>query len=107
VRPLSLKSDLDKIKAAGLFRTRQVIASPQSAVVNVGGERLVNFCSNDYLGLANDARLVRAAQQGVEEYGVGSGGSQLISGRSSAHQSLEEAVAEKLGRSRALVFSSG
>ncbi len=107
MQPLSFKLSLEKIKAAGLFRTRQAIASPQAAVVSVGGERRVNFCSNDYLGLANDERLVCALQQGAQEYGVGSGGSQLLSGRSLAHQSLEEAVAQKLGRARALVFSSG
>ena len=105
--PFSLKEGLDRIKSAGLFRTRRAVSSAQGAIVRADGRQYINFCSNDYLGLANDARLVRAVQSAAAEYGVGSGASQLICGRSRAHEQLEEAVADRLGRSRALVFSSG
>ena len=105
--PFSLAKGLDGIKSAGLFRTRQTIASAQGALIHADGQEYVNFSSNDYLGLANDARLVKAVQSAVAVYGVGSGASQLICGRSSAHEQLEEALAAQLGRSRAVVFSSG
>ena len=100
-------ADLDYIRGAGLFRKRRVIKSPQGAVVTVDNQRLVNFCSNDYLGFANDARLIRALQQAAETYGVGSGASQLVCGRSSMHAELETELARITGRDRAVVFSSG
>ena len=100
-------ADLDYIRGAGLFRKRRVIKSPQGAVVTVDNQRLVNFCSNDYLGFANDDRLIRALQQAAETYGVGSGASQLVCGRSSMHADLEAELARITGRDRAVVFSSG
>ena len=71
------------------------------------GERLLSFCSNDYLGLANDARILAAFKQGAERYGVGSGASHLVSGHSSAHHALEEELAAFVGAPRALLFSTG
>ena len=105
--PFSLTGRLDKIKSAGLFRTRRTITSAQGAVIRAGGRQFDNFSSNDYLGLANDARLVEALQDAAATYGVGSGASQLLCGRSRAHEQLEETLAAHTGRSRALVFSSG
>lgn len=105
--PFSLTGSLDKIKSAGLFRTRRTITSAQGAVIHADGRQYDNFSSNDYLGLANDARLVGAVQDAVAAYGVGSGASQLICGRSRAHEQLEEALAAHTGRARALLFSSG
>jgi len=71
------------------------------------GRRLLNFSSNDYLGLASHPRLLRAFIRATETYGLGSGGSPLVSGYTLEHQRLEEALAEFTGRDRALVFSSG
>ena len=105
--PFSLTGRLDKIRSAGLFRTRRTISSAQGAVIRADGRHYDNFSSNDYLGLANDPRLVEAVQDGAAAYGAGSGASQLICGRSSAHEQLEEALAAHTGRSRAVVFSSG
>lgn len=103
----SLASRLDNIKSAGLFRSRRAVDSAQGALIRADGRQYVNFSSNDYLGLANDARLVEAVQGAVATYGVGSGASQLICGRSRAHEKLEETLAAQTGRSRAVVFSSG
>ena len=105
--PHSLADGLDRIRAAGRFRTRRTITSAQGPLVRSGGHTYINFSSNDYLGLANDGRLVQALQAGAARYGVGSGASQLVCGRSRAHADLEETVAQRLGRSRALLFSSG
>ncbi|MDE0510218.1 MAG: 8-amino-7-oxononanoate synthase [Gammaproteobacteria bacterium] len=105
--PFSLANRLDRIRSAGLFRTRRTITTAQGALIRSEGRTFINFSSNDYLGLANDGRLVQALQSGAADYGVGSGASPLICGRSRAHEQLEEAVAQHLGRSRAVLFSSG
>ena len=105
--PFSLKAGLERIAAAGLRRTRQTLDSAQGATVSIKGRRLINFCSNDYLALAQDPRLTAALRGGLAAYGLGSGASPLVCGRSRAHEELEEAVAARLGRARALLFSSG
>ena len=99
--------DLQAIKSQGLFRGLIEVQGPQGPTITVNDRTLLNFCSNDYLGMANDKRLVAAMHKAVDRYGVGSGASPLICGRSEAHQSLERKVAELTGRDRALLFSSG
>ena len=103
----SLGADLAARAAAGLYRGRRVIEGPQATTVRVDGRGLLAFCSNDYLGLANDPRVIGALQQGAARYGAGSGASHLVSGHSRAHHELEEALAEFTGRPRALLFSGG
>ena len=73
----------------------------------MGGRELVSFCSNDYLGLANDRRVVDALRRGAEQFGVGSGASHLVTGHHRAHAALEVELAEHVGAERALVFSTG
>lgn len=84
-----------------------VLDSPQSVEVQAGGTRLLSFCSNDYLGLANDPRVAEALVAGVQRYGVGAGASHLVSGHMRAHHALEEELAEWIGSERALLFSTG
>jgi len=98
---------LEQIKRQGLYRQCRVVDSPQRVKLNVDGRSVVNFCSNDYLGLANHPEVVAAFQTGVNRYGVGSGSAHLICGHSYAHQALEEELAEFTGRERALLFSTG
>jgi len=102
-----LKQALEKRQAEGLYRSRRVIEGPQGPELIVDGRRMLAFCSNDYLGLAADPRLVEAMQRGVARYGVGSGAAHLISGHSRAHHALEDELAEFTGRERALLFSTG
>jgi 8-amino-7-oxononanoate synthase len=92
---------------AGLYRRRRIVASAQGRELIVDGRRLINFCSNDYLGLANDERIRDAFCQGADQWGVGSGASHLVCGHTAAHHELEEALAEFTGRPRSLLFSSG
>jgi 8-amino-7-oxononanoate synthase len=98
---------LKERKDAGLYRQRRVVGSAQGRELVVDGRKLLNFCSNDYLGLANDPRVLKAFQQAAEIWGVGSGASHLVSGHTKAHAELEEALAEFTGRPRCLLFSSG
>ncbi|MBV1919994.1 MAG: 8-amino-7-oxononanoate synthase [Pseudomonadales bacterium] len=94
-------------KQQGLYRTRRVLSSAQQPMVRVDDVNYLAFCSNDYLGLANHPRVVTAFKQAADLYGVGSGASHLVLGHSKVHHQLEEALAEKVGRDRALLFSSG
>ena len=91
----------------GLYRQRQTLQSAQGPVVRIEGREYLNFCSNDYLGLAAHPRVVAAFRQAAASYGVGSGASHLVCGHSAPHRELEEALAAFTGRPRALLFSSG
>ncbi|MEW6352754.1 MAG: 8-amino-7-oxononanoate synthase [Pseudomonadota bacterium] len=102
-----LADELQRRRAHHLYRTRRVLHSPQGAEVIVDGQRLLCFCSNDYLGLANHPAVIEALQQGATSFGVGSGAAHLICGHHAAHQALEEELAAFTGRSRALLFSTG
>jgi 8-amino-7-oxononanoate synthase len=102
-----LAAGLDDIARQGLYRSRRVIASPQGADLEVDGRHVVNFCSNDYLGLANHPDVVGAFKAGADRYGVGSGSAHLVCGHSAAHHALEEELAAFTGRDRALLFSTG
>jgi 8-amino-7-oxononanoate synthase len=88
-------------------RHRAVQASTAGATVQRQGQTLVNFASNDYLGLASDPRLAAAAIAAIEAYGTGSTGSQLLSGHRELHHQLEQAIAQLKGTEDAIVFSSG
>jgi len=102
-----LAAGLDDIARQGLYRSRRVIASPQGTDLEVDGRHVVNFCSNDYLGLANHPDVVGAFKAGADRYGVGSGSAHLVCGHSAAHHALEEELAAFTGRDRALLFSTG
>ena len=98
---------LQALRARSLDRHLREIGSAQGAIVDLAGRRLVNFSSNDYLGLANDSRLREAAIAAIREFGVGAGASRLISGTQSPHLRLEAALAKWKGTPAALCFSSG
>lgn len=102
-----LQAQLDKRREQFLYRQRTNVASDCGAQLQVDGQSLVNFCSNDYLGLAGHPAIAAALKAGADAYGTGSGASHLISGHSAAHQQLEEQLAEFTGRPRALLFSTG
>ena len=100
-------AELENIDNLGLYRSRKQIESAQGIFVRIEGRRQLNFCSNDYLGLANHADVIHAYQQAAGEFGVGSGSAHLVCGHSSVHHALEEELAAFTGRDRALLFSTG
>jgi len=102
-----LAARLAERRAADLYRQRPLLQSPQGPEVVVDGQRLLAFCSNDYLGLANHPEVIAAWQAGAERWGVGGGASHLVIGHSTPHHAVEEALAELTGRPRALLFSTG
>lgn len=106
-RMKDLRHELEQRKAQRLYRSRRISASPQGAEMQIDGEALLSFCSNDYLGLANHPAVISAFQAGAENWGVGSGAAHLVNGHSAAHHVLEEELADFVGRPRALLFSTG
>jgi glycine C-acetyltransferase/8-amino-7-oxononanoate synthase len=102
-----LASELDGLREAGLYRQLRTSSSAQGPRVVVEGREFLNFSSNDYLGLANDPVLKRAAVAAVEQYGVGAGASRLVSGNLAPYDELERKLAAFKAKEAALVFGSG
>ncbi|WP_411383647.1 8-amino-7-oxononanoate synthase [Pseudomonas sp. L7] len=102
-----LAARLAERRAADLYRQRPLLQSPQGPEVVVDGQRLLAFCSNDYLGLASHPEVIAAWRNGAERWGVGGGASHLVVGHSTPHHEVEEAIAELTGRPRALLFTTG
>ncbi|MCG6862781.1 MAG: 8-amino-7-oxononanoate synthase [Chromatiaceae bacterium] len=98
---------LKRLRETHLYRRPRVLESPQGARPLVDGRRMLAFCSNDYLGLANHPQVIAALKRGADAYGVGSGAAHLVTGHSAAHQALEEELADFTKRPRALLFSTG
>ncbi len=103
----TLQAQLNLRREEHLYRTRLNVASGCSSTLSVEGRSLINFCSNDYLGLAGHPDISLALKQAADLYGTGSGASHLVSGHSVVHRELEEQLAEYTGRPRALLFSTG
>ena len=103
----ALSNALLALKQQQAYRQRRLLESPQGVKVVMNGKPLTSFCSNDYLGLANHARVRAAATEAIKQFGVGSGASQLVSGYSVLHAALEEALADFLGYPKVVLFSSG
>jgi glycine C-acetyltransferase len=102
-----IQDELQNLKDAGLYNRIRTLSSPQGAWLVVDGQRVLNFCSNNYLGLANHPRIVDAAHQAVEQYGVGPAAVRTIAGTMDLHLKLEERLAAFKGVDSAITFQSG
>lgn len=102
-----LRAELAQRESEGLLRRRRLVDGMQQPEMQVDGAQVLSFCSNDYLGLAADPRLIAAMQQSVAVAGAGSGASHLITGHHRLHHALEEALAQFVGLPAALTFSTG
>jgi 8-amino-7-oxononanoate synthase len=98
---------LSELAQADQLRVRRIVDGPQDASMVVDGKRVVNYASNDYLGLANHPQVVEAAMRALKRYGLGAGASHLVSGHMRAHHELEEKLADYTSLPKALLFSSG
>jgi 8-amino-7-oxononanoate synthase len=103
----ALQSELNERATLGLLRQRYLLQSPQKAHIIVDGKSYLSFCSNDYLGLANDPQLIAALQQGAQQHGVGAGAAHLVSGHHTTHHQLEHELAAFVSKPAALLFSTG
>jgi len=102
-----LRNVVDGIRADGFYKTERVIASPQSPSIRLsGGKEVLNFCANNYLGLADDRRLVDAAKAGVDRWGFGMASVRFICGTQSVHKELEAALSTFLGTEDSILYTS-
>ncbi|TDG05263.1 glycine C-acetyltransferase [Paraburkholderia guartelaensis] len=102
-----LRATLDQIRADGFYKNERVIATPQSADIRLAdGSDVLNFCANNYLGLANDARLIAAAQDGLARDGFGMASVRFICGTQTVHKQLESALATFLQTEDCILYSS-
>jgi glycine C-acetyltransferase len=102
-----IQKELKNLKEAGLYNNIRTLGSPQGAWLEVDGRKVLNFCSNNYLGLANDPRMVAAAQDALKRYGVGPGAVRSIAGTMDIHTELEKRVAAFKQAEAAITFQSG
>ena len=103
----TIAQELLELQEQFAYRHRRILQSPQSTEIIVDGKQYLSFCSNDYLGLANDHRVCKAAKDAIDQFGLGSGASQLITGYSTTHANLERQLAEFFCFEKAVLFSSG
>jgi glycine C-acetyltransferase len=102
-----IQDEIQKLKDDGLYNRIRTISSPQGAWLEVDGKRVLNFCSNNYLGLANHPHIVQAAQEAVKKYGVGPAAVRSIAGTMGLHIELERRLAAFKGVKAAITFQSG
>src|SRR5258708_30310376 len=102
-----LESQLADLESAGLYKHERVIDSPQSAEIHVeGGGRVLNFCANNYLGLAHHPAIEAAAHEGLTEHGYGMASVRFICGTQDVHRELERRIAQFLGMEDAILYGS-
>lgn len=102
-----LRNTIDQIRADGFYKDERVISSPQSAHIHLAtGNEVLNFCANNYLGLANDARLIQAARDGLAHFGFGMASVRFICGTQSVHKQLETALSHFLGTEDTILYGS-
>lgn len=102
-----VQQEISSLKEAGLYNKIRTLSSPQGAWLVVDGKKALNFCSNNYLGLANHPKMVEAAQKVLQKYGVGPGAVRTIAGTMDIHLELEKRLAEFKGVEAAITFQSG
>src|SRR5512135_1183508 len=102
-----ITQEIEGLKGTGLYNRIRTIGSPQGAWLTVDGQHVLNFCSNNYLGLANHPQMVKAAQESVRQYGVGPAAVRSIAGTMSLHVELERRLAAFKGVEAAISFQSG
>lgn len=101
-----IAAELAEIDAQGLTKPERVIHSRQGPVIETGGRRVLNFCANNYLGLAGDSRVVQAGDRAAEAYGAGTASVRFICGTLGIHKTLERAIADYLGFEDAILFAA-
>ena len=102
-----MSEELDRMKREGLYGNIRTLESPQGATVKIGGKSVLNLCSNNYLGFANDPRVRKKAKEAIDRYGVGPGAVRTIAGTMDIHLELEKKLAKFKGAEAAITFQSG
>ncbi len=102
-----ISAELDEIRSAGMFKAERVIVSPQGSSIRVGdGQEVLNFCANNYLGLADDPRIISAAKEAIDRWGYGLASVRFICGTQDVHKQLEQRISGFLGTEDTILYSS-
>mgnify|MGYP005989348873 FL=1 len=101
-----LQQDIEQVKLDGLYKAERVITSQQQANIDVNGHQVINFCANNYLGLANNPELIQAAKNGLEEHGFGVASVRFICGTQDIHKTLEAKISHFLKMEDTILYSS-
>lgn len=101
-----LNSEIDAIKKEGLYKSERVITGQQSGQVTVNHDHVINLCANNYLGLANNKRLIESGQKALEQYGYGMASVRFICGTQTPHKLLEQKISHFLGKEDSILYSS-
>ncbi len=101
-----LRPQLDDLRARGLYKSERQLEGPQDSAIHVGGREVINFCANNYLGLANHPAIVEAAHEGLRRFGYGMASVRFICGTQTLHKELESSIARFLGKDDAILYSS-
>lgn len=101
-----LTAQLDELKSAGLYKEERIITSPQQSHITVGGKKVLNFCANNYLGLADNPDIIAAAKKSYDNFGFGLASVRFICGTQSIHKALEKKISDFLGTEETILYSS-
>src|SRR5438128_11420497 len=101
-----LQQQLNDLRSRGLYKRERVIQSPQGSAIQVAGREVINFCANNYLGLANHPAVVEAAHQGLRHYGYGLASVRFICGTQDLHKQLESDIAQFFSKGDAILYTS-
>jgi glycine C-acetyltransferase len=101
-----IATELEEIKASGLFKTERIITSPQGAGIMVGGKKVLNFCANNYLGLSSHPRVIAAAHNTIDSRGYGMSSVRFICGTQDIHRQLEQKLATFLGTEDSILYAA-
>ncbi|EKD54981.1 MAG: hypothetical protein ACD_60C00029G0008 [uncultured bacterium] len=101
-----LAHEIDQLKQTGLYKNERVITSQQQALITTDGEKVLNFCANNYLGLANHPELIAAGKEALERYGFGMSSVRFICGTQSVHKTLEDRLSDFLKMEDTILYSS-
>src|SRR5579863_4545870 len=101
-----IATELEEIKASGLFKTERIITSPQGAEIMVGGKKVLNFCANNYLGLSSHPKVIAAAHKTIDSRGYGMSSVRFICGTQDIHRQLEQKLATFLGTEDSILYAA-
>ena len=101
-----LQAQLNDIKEQGTYKSERIIETAQESEINVNGKKVLNFCANNYLGLANNREIREAAMRAIQEWGFGLGSVRFICGTQTIHKELEQSVSDFLGKEDTILYSS-
>ncbi|HUN03001.1 MAG TPA: aminotransferase class I/II-fold pyridoxal phosphate-dependent enzyme, partial [Niabella sp.] len=101
-----IASEIDEIKASGLYKSERIIESPQGAEIIVNGKTVLNFCANNYLGLSSHSDVIKAAHKTIDERGYGMSSVRFICGTQDIHKELEKKISEFLGTEDTILYAA-